>query len=270
LYLWINSLTNVLPSNLPRTLTGIDLGWNQINGSIPNDLPVGFTNLNVHNNMMSGSIPSTLPNTISVLAIDSNFFSGIIPLLPMSIAYIVFWYHGTVGNQLSGQVILNKPVQIYLDYNYITDLIVLDYSSLTDCDISYTPLLNNPHIQNLTMCTQNGLYNASSLPITVTESLASSTRSEVLATTQPITHSDTQTKTTPAKQPKYKTTTNTMPIFLVIETVYSLEQWLRMCLRLLFNTLLAGIIIYKTPFQREFKSKLKNLRTIKQGSEYEL
>jgi len=91
----------------------------------------------------------------------------------LSLNYLYLGSSGSPGNHFTGQVKLNSPSEVRLNYNWITDVLIADTSQLTSgCDISYNPLLGNPNIVNLlgapVNCVQVGLYSASLLPNTVT------------------------------------------------------------------------------------------------------
>ena len=85
--------------------------------------------------------------------------SGSVPSLPSSLQYIYIGYPGSPGNHFFGKVVLNQPIIVFLNDNWITDLVIYDPVHLTNCDLSNNPLLGDPHIANLTSkCTSNGLY----------------------------------------------------------------------------------------------------------------
>ena len=97
---------------------------------------------------------------------------------------------------------MNQPSNLYIYDNWITDIVVYDTSQLgTNCDLSNNPLLGNLDIVNLTShCATTGLYNASSLPVTVT----------VLSTSHAKTSSVVSKSSTVALASKTKTTTHTI------------------------------------------------------------
>ena len=92
---------------------------------------------------------------------------------------------------------MNRPTDFYVNDNFIADIFIKDTSLLTTCDISRTPLLGNLNIVNLTMCTQTGLYSASSLPKTISLSSSSSSTlsSSILTTKKAFTSVSTTTST---------------------------------------------------------------------------
>ena len=96
---------------------------------------------------------------------------------------------------------------VYLK-NWITNVIIQDTIDLTHCDIFYNPLLGNPNIEGLGICTQDGLYSASLLPnirITTTSTISTTnvvsasvmgTTAKVLSTTSRLGFTTTTQKMT--------------------------------------------------------------------------
>ena len=117
--------------------------------------------------MMNGSIPSPLPSALRALFVDGNQMTGDVPQLPATLTNLGLGYIGYSGNHFTGSVVLNRPVEVFINNNWITDVVVYDTSQLSYCDLSNNALLGNPDIANLTMCTQNSLYSANLLPITI-------------------------------------------------------------------------------------------------------
>ena len=174
LNLGVNSLDGHIPSIWPSNLQELDLYSNQLTGSIPGSWPNGLQQLNLGANQLTGSIPSTWPNTLQALYLYSNYLSGDISSLPSTLVDLCLGYPGdSIYNQFTGSLVLNQPQHLYIYNNLITDVIVYNASLLTgNCDLSYNPLLGDPHISNLTMCVQNGLYSVLQ-SITKTQSIAS-------------------------------------------------------------------------------------------------
>ena len=169
---------------LPSELLQIILYSNKINGTIPSILPPKLRFLYVYSNRLTGTIPMNLPNTLDYFAVDNNKLVGSIPKLPSVIMNFYIGAAATISNQLYGEVILVKPLYVYINNNMITNFVIYDTSILAGCDISNNPLLGNPNIANLTMCTKNGLYsNTFTLP-TATTTIFSSILVAVPTTTQ--------------------------------------------------------------------------------------
>ena len=155
-----NQFTGNIPTVLPSALQGLYLDNNQLNGSIPTVLPSALQKIYANNNQLTGSIPTALPSGLLELDVDGNQLTGSIPPFPSSITTIFLGYPGVPGNHFSGSLVLYKPSCVYINYNWITDVIIQNTTQLTssNCDLSNNPLLGNPHISGLTMCTVNGLY----------------------------------------------------------------------------------------------------------------
>ena len=163
-----NQLTGSIPNTLPSGLLKIYLNNNKITGSLPNLLPSGLLLMDLGNNQISGSISNTWPGGLQYLHLESNAFTGVFPALPSTLVDLRLGYPGDLTyNQFRGTLVLNQPTHLYINNNMIADLVVYDPSLLTgNCDLSNNPLLGNPHLNNLTMCTENGLYSANSIQST--------------------------------------------------------------------------------------------------------
>eukprot|EP00835_Amoeboradix_gromovi_P007016 NODE_994_length_2441_cov_0.146456.p1 type:complete len:495 gc:universal NODE_994_length_2441_cov_0.146456:231-1715(+) len=202
LNLFSNPITGPITSwNLPTPLTTFAVYATQLNGSIPNPLPPGLVNLKMQNSLYSGPIP-TLPLTLQYIYLQRNRFTGGIknieysslvelvvhgnsltgdvPAMPTTMKQLMLGYNGFPGNHFSGIVRLDSPTLVRLNENWITDLIIRDATGITFCDLSYTPLLNNPSVTGLS-CTKTGMYDARLLPNTYTTAKPSATVSSDLS-----------------------------------------------------------------------------------------
>jgi hypothetical protein len=149
---------------LPSALTILDMNSNSISGRFPISLPSTLQQLILHDNQLTGSLPSALPSGLTSIHIDTNYLTGDLPPIPPSVTYFVIGWAGYPANHFSGGITLNRPSDVSIYNSLITDIVIQDTSNLGVCDLSNNPLLGNPHISALTMCTKNGLYSASSLP----------------------------------------------------------------------------------------------------------
>ena len=196
-----NSFTGTIPTNLPSTLTKINIGANELSGTIPS-LPLGLTFLGLYGNYITGPIPTTWPTNITYinvgpnlltgtmtnviwpfgltdLEVDGNLLTGDLPLFPNSIQILRLGYPDESANHFTGTLLINQPTDLSITNNWITDIRIADASLLTSCDLSNNPLLGNPNIAALTICTANGLYNASSLPVTKTTAKLATTSTRI-------------------------------------------------------------------------------------------
>jgi len=150
----------------PFTIRWTGLGLNgTINGTA---IPSSILSLFLNQNSITGSIPNNLPSGLTNLVLYANKMSGDVPILPAGIVDLELGKPGYSGNHFTGIVVLNQPQTVFINSNWITDVIVYDTSQFYPycCDLSNNPLLGNPDIANLTMCTQSSMYSASTLPKT--------------------------------------------------------------------------------------------------------
>ena len=189
----------------PSTLDSIDVSSNLIVGSLPS-MNAGMLNFLAGDNQMTGTIPTNLPNGLIYLEIDTNNFYGDLPNFPLTLTGLHLGIQGNYPqNHFTGTLRLNKPDDIYIFGNWITDVIIQDSSILgTNCDLSNNPLLGNPSISSL-QCRKVGLYSASLLPYTISSSLKLTAK----ATLQTIATSTTSTKTTTMQSTLQSTTIQT-------------------------------------------------------------
>eukprot|EP00835_Amoeboradix_gromovi_P000636 NODE_23_length_38171_cov_0.318108.p12 type:complete len:348 gc:universal NODE_23_length_38171_cov_0.318108:7263-8306(+) len=143
---------------LPPYLRVLHLEDNKIYGDIPT-LPSTLTQFFLDNNNINGSLPDKLPIGLQYVSLTYNMMSGNFPTLPQSIQNLYL----SPGNLFSGSLVFKYPVSFSIYGNWISDVVVYNSSRITSCDISNNPLLNNPHIANLTMCTKNDLYSFDTL-----------------------------------------------------------------------------------------------------------
>ena len=158
LSLTYNQLFGVIPQILPTSLTELLIWNNGLSGNIPT-WPAGILKLDVSHNKLTGSLPVS-PEGLNYLHVHDNMLSGDLPTFSSSVNDL--WLN---PNYFTGTLRLNKPVSLYINDNWITNVIILDTSALTTCDLSENPLLGSPTISNLTICTKIGLYNASDIRI---------------------------------------------------------------------------------------------------------
>ena len=240
-----NTLTGVLPELLPESLVSFNIGHNNVNGTLPITIPSKLIKLAVDDNFIRGSYNGIWPPGLQELWLNDNLMSGYIPLdtLPSTLKTLNIGHLVTKFNSFTGQVYLYQPVQVNIDYNYITDLQIVDTSKLTVCDISNTPLLNNPHISALTMCFKANLY----LPAT-----------SVLLKSDIVTHLSKDLTITSAS-------TFTILTSEIIGTAslasFNLTYWLTAVFKAIVLTFICSAVLFKTPFKREFKRMFLANRT---------
>ena len=189
----------------------IEIQWESIglNGIINGTaIPSSVTYLDLEGNSLSGSIPNALPSGLRKLDLSGNQMSGDLPSFPPTLQYLFLGWPGNPGNHFTGSLILNQPIQLYINDNWITDVVIQDSSVLGtggySCHLDNNPLLGNPNIAGLTKCTQDGLYSAAMLPVTrstltavakTTQWVSTTTRSTISAVLLPVTRSTLTTLT---------------------------------------------------------------------------
>ena len=164
---WQDSSLNgtINGTSIPTRMTLLDLYNNILTGPLPSSFPDGLEILAIDTNRLTGSIP-LLPNSVWKVHLNGNILTGDLPLFPSSIQDLWLGTWNNFGNHFSGSLRLSKPINVRIYDNWITDVVIEDSSLLTSCDLSYNPLLGNPNIAGLTMCTKNGLYSVTKLPKT--------------------------------------------------------------------------------------------------------
>ena len=186
---WVNIILYGMINGtaIPNGITRLILWDNQLTGSIPSIFPGGLKILDLNYNRLTGSIPSTLPSGLTHFYLDGNQLSGDLPIFPISLQLLYLGYPGNPGNYFTGTLRLNQPNEVYINFNWITDVIIQDRSQInpSQCDLSNNPLLGNPNIALLTMCAKNGLYSASLLPNTLT-TIKTTTSTRFMTTTRQV------------------------------------------------------------------------------------
>ena len=176
---WVSMALNgfVNGTAFPSKLETLDLYLNELSGGIP-FLSNGIISLDLSLNVLNGSIPTSLPPDLFVLRLYGNRLVGNVPTFPASLVDFYLGFSGYPGNHFSGVIRLNVPSQLFINDNWITDVIIQDSSRLTSgyCDLSRNPLFGNPNIAALTGCVKNGLYSASLLPSTATIKLTATNK----------------------------------------------------------------------------------------------
>ena len=255
--LYRNKLSGRLPLSFPAGLTDLYVHYNNLNGSIP-VLPNPLNYLYLHFNLLSGVIP-TIPNGLKELFVEGNALYGDLPIFPNTLQYFYLGFPGQPGNHFSGTLRLNRPIHLYINDNWITDIIIQDGSQINPsfCDLSNNPLLGNPNIAGLTMCTKIGLYSASLLPVT---------RSTIpLETTITASASTSTADTASIDQVSMTTTISAATIvhFEQHEVVFVIN--FRVLFRVLIDGMIFAVVLSRTPFVRELK-KLFNKQIDKEKS----
>ena len=175
-----NTITGELVNLLPSTLSYLNLYDNQISGYSENSFPNRMMHIDLHNNNISGviySFPQSLkyldlsknflvgqlpsfPRFLSFLYLNDNTLSGRVPMLPDSLTDLNLGdARSKKHNSFNESISMNTPHTLSIYSNYITDVYIKDTSKISNCDLSFNPLLGRSSIVNLTaFCKMDGLY----------------------------------------------------------------------------------------------------------------
>ena len=276
---------------LPTGLQSLYLNSNQLTGNIPSILPDVLTVLSIQQNGITGYIPSSLPASLHQLCLEDNLMTGDVPSLPTSLQYLRLGWPGYPRNRFTGSVILNKPIWIYLNHNGITNLIVNDSSILTNCELSNNPLLGNPNVVALTMCTKTNLYSPSLLArtsslivqhvVTFPSKITKTTLYSNLIRSISTSVITLETNTTIAavnfqiSASRFVRSLRTV-IFNITTTEANphshreviLKFEIMTVLRVCISIFVLGFVVAKSPFQREIEAAIKNKVSAHKVTEY--
>ena len=291
---------------LPDLLTHLDLTTNSLVGAVPLQLPSGLLYLYIAGNKFTGPYPS-FPSTILGMDLSRNYLmtcniqsivwppgllnlhingvgcKGDVPRFPSSLKTLFLgWCCDVVPNKFGGTLFLDSPTLVVITNNLITNIVISNTTLLTSCDLSNNPLLGNPGISNYTMCTKNGLFNASLLPVSISyvpkdsssaaehvfSTLDSQNTSNVYSTA--ASHSAFQTSKNLMSTRNNAVTlkasfytgyslelgTNTIiyissyPVMLA--PVYTIEMIITMSIKVSGYFVVLAIVVLKVPWKREF------------------
>ena len=142
---------------IPKSTRLLMLDFNSIVGKIPDFSTTGIQNLWLDHNFLSGELPEAYPVGFYEIHADDNYLTGDVPLFPSTLVTCYLgWSAG--GNKLTGTLIIGTPLNVGITSNWIADIIIGDTSQIIRCDLSRNPLLGNPRLTSLTMCSKSGLY----------------------------------------------------------------------------------------------------------------
>eukprot|EP00834_Sanchytrium_tribonematis_P006488 NODE_482_length_6938_cov_0.582541.p1 type:complete len:312 gc:universal NODE_482_length_6938_cov_0.582541:3685-4620(+) len=170
----LNNFKGNLP-NIPQSAKYYSVRDNQFNGTLQS-LPDALYSIELKFNMISGNL-ANVSASLQYYLVNHNLFTGTIPDLSK---LVYFWgannylsgkmpsnhaqlSHLTLENNVNvfGSIYLNDPRYLTISNTKISDVVVVNTGGLQKCDLSLTPLLNNPNIQNIIgMCNTTGIYNA--------------------------------------------------------------------------------------------------------------
>eukprot|EP00834_Sanchytrium_tribonematis_P001814 NODE_47_length_32105_cov_1.240892.p13 type:complete len:268 gc:universal NODE_47_length_32105_cov_1.240892:17707-18510(+) len=162
---------------LPTLLEGLEtlkVTNANLNQTIP-PLPSTLKVLKLIDCNLYGPIPELPPN-LQELQVQGNNLTGPLPIFPASLKIVILGDGAREGNVFNDRLILQNPTTLILGNTSIYDVQISNTTSLTYCDLSFSPLQNNINIANFTMCSKYYLTNwpLNLLQNTVTENSKSS------------------------------------------------------------------------------------------------
>ena len=219
----------------------VNIGLNGIiNGTA---IPSSVIYLHLYNNVIMGNIPLLLPGGLVLLYLHGNQMSGDLPFFPSTLKYLWLGESGNPGNHFTGSLRLNRPIELRINHNWITDVVIQGSNVLAtggyNCDLSNNPLLGNPNIANLTMCTQDGLYSADLLPGLYSAVLLSRSILTLGISTTAIIGEVISRES------------------LQLNPIWTLLKMYKKVIKVVIEAILLIWVINKTPWKREFKSKME-------------
>ena len=264
---WYNKRLNgtINGTAIPSNVVYLSLSYNFVAGRIPNSLPTGLRHLYLHSNLITGSIPNALPSGLLHLWIYGNQMSGDLPFFPSTLQYLYLGYPGYPGNHFTGSLKIYQPIQLNIIDNWITDVVINNSSVLATggflCDLSNNPLLGNPNIAGLLMCTKNGLYSAGFLPETRTMEFDSTTIKSLNAMEMDSTGVGKMASVTREVTSAMTDVTSIMVTVAFVQEMNELKISLGMMARCIISAMLLTFVTSRTPFGREFKKMLNKGKT---------
>ncbi len=171
---------NSVALNALTSLTRLELYYNNLRGPLPRSYPPNFEYLDIENCGFNGTIP-TFSEPLSMFWGTGNLFTGQVPQFPASLnqAYLT-------GLTVTGTVVMEAPLVIWLDYSTITGLQINDPSQIVaeGCDLSFSNIFYEDVAHLEPYCFLTGLPNRPVPPNTVSSTTdTTSDISTVLSTT---------------------------------------------------------------------------------------
>ena len=192
LSLFENRMNGSLPT-LPDSLYGVDISYNNFVGRLPDkwsanlsfvdvgncnfigelpEFPYNMTIFYADHNLLNGTLPKFNPNLLS-LNIEFNKFNTTVPELPQYMEIFLAsssGIHGTLStipdsmsildlsdNQIFGNIQINEPEIVYLQWNLLTGISIKNTDSMSRCDISGNPVFYDQIKTIAPFCRINGI-----------------------------------------------------------------------------------------------------------------
>ena len=116
----LNGTINGTSLNMLTNLERLYIQNNYLSGTPPSSFPESLIHLNIGVNRFSGALVS-MPSNLQYFHADYNFLTGDMPKIPDSMLDLRF----DVGNQFTGAVHLQKPIQLVANGNRISRVCTL-------------------------------------------------------------------------------------------------------------------------------------------------
>ena len=112
---------------IPSTVTVLDLHSYSLNGNFPISLPSKLTFLDVSHNTLTNNLPPMFPVGLLTLHVHDNKLSGDLPFFPSKTKDIILGWPGSPrNNHFTGTLRSNRPILMYINDNWITNIIIQD------------------------------------------------------------------------------------------------------------------------------------------------
>ena len=246
-----NSLSGSIPTPLVTQLKTIDFSDNQLSGGVPTFPNSRLVDVNLSKNKLTGTISAPLPVALQTLELQDNLLYGPIALPTSVVVLNLGTSTSKLQNNFDGSIVLNAPTKLNLFGNSISDILIYNSSNLVQCDLSSNPLLGNNNINALGVCIREGLFNISE------------TRPIVFKASTTIAKSNFETL--------FVSQNNSMTLNLFhatpINPEFSITAAVVEAFKLFVYFVFLVVVIKLTPFKREFKRKIANMRKSEEPSE---
>eukprot|EP00834_Sanchytrium_tribonematis_P007293 NODE_640_length_5117_cov_0.610203.p1 type:complete len:889 gc:universal NODE_640_length_5117_cov_0.610203:5090-2424(-) len=149
---YLNLQTNLI-GKMPTFSEGIQtliLSQLDLNGEIT-PFPSTLKIINIMYCNLQGILP-TLPPNLTEIQIQGNQLVGPLPIFPNTSQIVVLGDNGNEGNDFYDHLWLQNPKTLILGNTNIYEVEIQNTTQLSNCDMSFSPLLNSTFISNYTMC----------------------------------------------------------------------------------------------------------------------
>ena len=242
-----NLITGTIPTNFPSSMKSINFNNNLLSGSIPLNLG-SLTSADVGNNKMVGAIPSFPTSMISFVANNNSLTGPIISFNNVRSLDVSF-------NQLSGTfpAVPTGFTLLKLQNNQFTSVGALGAAMTThSCDISNNLFYSWSAPSWVGICLMNNLLTSATVTSKSTGSI-----SESIGILDHYRSLEFQSKLSATEGAV--TQTNLVLVTFIATKFhlnYTIVHVVMIVVRVLINLSLIGVVIAKSPFKREWHTKM--------------